>query len=129
MENNIKIEFGHICENIIIATSGNLSVINIFNQINATTFPAVHPILFILVGASGEEGEYELSLEIKNRKTGESILKKPIPNKIKIPKPPNQGRLAIRLSPLEIPSAAIYDVVISIGGSKKELFFEAKMNA
>src|SRR3989338_7248419 len=102
MENKIKIDFGHICENVIVAQNGNLSIINIFNQINADNFPAVHPVLFVVIGANGEVGEYEVSVKIKKKEEKEPIITQTLPNKMKIPKSPAQGRLFVKFSPLVI---------------------------
>lgn len=127
MENKITIDFAHICENVIVANNGNLSIINVFNQISANNFPAVHPVLFVVIGATGNEGEYEVSIRIE--KQGEEnpiILQQVLPNKMKIPKPPAQGRLFVKFSPLVIKSAGNYEITISILGHDKKLFFEAK---
>lgn len=125
MKNKITIDFAHICENVIVSNNGNLSIINIFNQISADNFPALHPVLFVVFGATGDEGEYEVNIKIE--KQGEKSITTPtLPNKMKIPKPPAQGRLFVKFSPLLIKSAGNYEITISILGQTKKLFFEAK---
>lgn len=125
MENKITIDFGHICENVIVAQNGNLSIINIFNQISADNFPAIHPVLFVVIGATGDEGEYEVSVQIK-KQGEEPITTQILPNKMKIPKFPAEGRLFVKFSPLVIKSAGNYEITISIMGQTKKLFFDAK---
>lgn len=126
MENKITIEFAHICENVIVAKNGNLSIINIFNQINADNFPAIHPSLTVVIGALGAEGEYEVNIQIKKKGEEQPIATQLLPNKMKIPKFPAQGRLIVNFSPLMIKSAGNYEITISIAGQTKTLFFEAK---
>lgn len=125
MENKITIDFAHICENVIVANNGNLSIINIFNQISADNFPAVHPVLFVVIGATGDEGEYEVNVKIE-KQGEEPVVTQILPNKMKIPKPPAQGRLFVKFSPLVIRSAGNHEITISILGQTKKLFFEAK---
>jgi hypothetical protein len=124
MENKITIEFAHICENVLVANNGNLSIINIFNQIISSNFPAIHPIFFIVVGATGDEGDYEVDIEIKKEGNEKSVITQTF--KMKIPKSPAQGRLFVKFSPLILESAGSYKIVISIAGQTKTLFFEAK---
>lgn len=126
MENKITIEFAHICENIIVAKNGNLSIINIFNQIGAKSFPAVHPIFYIVVGAAGDEGEYDVKIQIKKEGAEEPIVNQTLPDRIKIPKSPGQGRLYIKFSPIVLKSDGNHDAVITILGQTKKLFFEVK---
>lgn len=61
---NIKLKNLYICENVVIAFNGQLSLINLTSEINSTAFPAVHPKLTILVSISGEIGEYDEKIEI-----------------------------------------------------------------
>ncbi len=127
MENKIIIEFAHICENVIVAKNDNLSIINIFNQINADNFPAVHPSLVVVIGAIGTEGEYEVNIQIKKKEGEQLVAPQLLTNKMKIPKFPAQGRLFIKFSPLVIKSDGNYEITISVAGQTKTLFFEAKL--
>ncbi|OGD31877.1 hypothetical protein A3C91_00370 [Candidatus Azambacteria bacterium RIFCSPHIGHO2_02_FULL_52_12] len=126
MENKIIIEFAHICENVIVANNGNLSIVNIFNQISSSNFPAIHPVLFIVVGATGDEGEYEVNIQIKKEGDERPVTTQTLPDKMKIPKFPAQGRLFVKFSPLVLKFAGSYKIIISIAGQTKILFFEAK---
>lgn len=127
MENKTTIDFAHICESVIVAQNGNLSIINIFNQIKSSSFPAVHPNLTVVIGATGEEGEYEVNIQIKKKGEEKPVNSQLLPNKMKIPKSPAQGRLFINFSPLVIESAGNYEIIISIAGQTKTLGFEAKL--
>lgn len=61
---NIKLKNIYICENVIIAFNGQLSLINIIPEITSTAFPAIHPKLTVLVNTIGDEGSYEEKVEI-----------------------------------------------------------------
>ena len=122
----MTIEFAHICENVIVANNGNLSIVNIFNQISSSNFPAIHPVLFIVVGATGDEGEYEVNIQIKKGGDEKPITTQTLSKKMKIPKSPAQGRLFVKFSPLVLESVGSYKIIVSIAGQTKILFFEAK---
>lgn len=61
---NVKLNFLHVCENAFVSQSGNLNIIEIFDQINANNFPAAHPKLAIVSSFSGEIGKYKETIEI-----------------------------------------------------------------
>jgi len=71
---NIKLNFAHICENAFITEgSKNLNIIGIFENINAIKFPAVHPKFSVVTVIQGNMGKYEQILTITNEKTKEEI--------------------------------------------------------
>ncbi|MBI2022902.1 hypothetical protein HYS97_03585 [Candidatus Daviesbacteria bacterium] len=45
---NYRIRFSHVCETAIIDKMGRLSVINIFENINASQLPAIHSQLAVV---------------------------------------------------------------------------------
>jgi len=110
MENKFTFEYAHICESTIVASNGNFSIINIFNQITAESFPAVHPSLTVVLGVSGAEGEYEVNVRIKKV----------------VEEHPAVEQLFVNFSPLMINSAGTYEIAISVSGQTKKLLFEAK---
>lgn len=127
----MQIEFAHICDNVILANNGNLSILNIFNQINSLSFPAAHSRLTVVVGVTGEKGEYPLSIKIIQKSNSRVIAELP-PTDMKVPDRPNQGRFFVPFSPLVIPEAGQYEIQISIkDGENKEneklLNFEARI--
>ncbi len=69
---NLKLKNIYICENVIVALNGQLSLINLTSEITAKAFPAVHPKLTIVVSLSGDTGKYTEQVElitIKDYKT------------------------------------------------------------
>lgn len=62
--NNIKLKNLQICEQVIVAVDGKVSIINIFSDINTKGFPAIHPRFCILVSIKGQIGRYKESIEI-----------------------------------------------------------------
>lgn len=62
----IKVKFLHFCESAILENgTGNLSLINIFENINSTNFPSAHPVVAIAVGfESDKEGTIDAELQI-----------------------------------------------------------------
>ncbi|KKS23289.1 MAG: hypothetical protein UU82_C0034G0007 [Candidatus Nomurabacteria bacterium GW2011_GWC2_41_8] len=78
----LKVNFFHICENAILESgTNNVSLINIFENINANNFPAIHPVLRIVVGLENKNpGIYDVELVFLDEKA--EILK--IPAKVTI---------------------------------------------
>lgn len=78
----LKVNFFHICESAIVEQgSGNLSIIGIFENLNAQSFPAMHPTMSVVVGfENNNPGIYDTELIFLDEK-GE-ILK--IPAKVTI---------------------------------------------
>jgi len=65
MENeNIKINFLHICENAFFSDDKKLNIINIFDIINVSNVPAIHPKFSIALGLSGDITKHQLFIEI-----------------------------------------------------------------
>jgi hypothetical protein len=60
----MKLKNLFICESVIVAFNGQISLINLTPEITSTAFPAIHPKLTILVGISGDSGTYEEKVEI-----------------------------------------------------------------
>ena len=71
---NIELKFLHVCENALVSQGGNLSIVEIFNQIKADNFPAAHPKLAIVSSFSGDIGKYIEIIEIVSPK-GEVIAR------------------------------------------------------
>ncbi|GEM_PF-5454552 len=60
----VKIKNIFICENVVVAFNGQISLINLTSEITSTAFPAIHPKLTILVSIFGDEGSYNEKIEI-----------------------------------------------------------------
>jgi len=60
----MEIEFVLACDNAIVDSEGKVSIIGIFSEIKSTSFPALHPQLFVVVGIRGAAGEYPVSISI-----------------------------------------------------------------
>jgi len=70
---SIKLKNIYICENVIVSFNGQLSLINITQEIISTAFPAMHPKLTVLISTVGEEGTYGEKVEIISLNNDESI--------------------------------------------------------
>lgn len=62
----MEIEFVLACDNAIVDTENKVSIIGIFSEIRAASFPALHPELFIVVGIRGVAKDYPITIIIKN---------------------------------------------------------------
>jgi len=78
----LKVNFFHVCENAIVEQgTGNLSIIGIFENLNAQSFPVMHPVMSVVVGfENNNPGIYDIELVFLDEKA--EILK--LPAKINI---------------------------------------------
>jgi hypothetical protein len=64
---NIKLNFAIICDNAFVAQGSNsLNIIGIFDRIITNQFPAMHPRLVLVISVSGDVGEYNQIIRLKN---------------------------------------------------------------
>lgn len=61
---NPKLKNVFVCESVVVAFNGQLSLINLISEITSTAFPAIHPKLTILVSILGNVGVYDEKIEI-----------------------------------------------------------------
>lgn len=73
-DENAKLNFLHVCENVISPADGKVSVISIFNRIFAKSFPAVHPRFSVVSNITASVGDHIEIIEILSP-TGEMIVK------------------------------------------------------
>lgn len=60
-----QLNYFHICDQVIIAQdSNNVSLINIFNEIQTSGLPAIHPRFSILSNTAGPKGSYIQEIEV-----------------------------------------------------------------
>ena len=59
-----KLDFLHICDQVIVDQDKKISIIGIFNKIKAFGFPAIHPKFSIFTKISGAIGAYKQRIEI-----------------------------------------------------------------
>ena len=65
----------NICDQVIRdETSKKISLIGLFNQIHATTFPARHPLLHVYVSLINGHKEYEGELRFVNEKDNSIVF-------------------------------------------------------
>ena len=70
---SIELENLVICENAILAQEGKVSLINIFSNINSSSFPAIHPKLVIFTVISGDSGRHTEKIEIVSTSDNQTI--------------------------------------------------------
>jgi hypothetical protein len=70
----IKLNFLHICDEIIVSVDGKISIIGMFDTINSKDFPSTHPKFFVISNISADPGSYNQTIEIVSPK-GEVIAK------------------------------------------------------
>lgn len=66
----LKVNFFHVCENAVIEQgTGNISLIGMFQNINAQSFPAMHPVMVVVVGfENNNPGIYDVELVFSDSK-------------------------------------------------------------
>lgn len=70
----IKLLFAHICDIAFISESSKtLNIIGIFENIGAKNFPAIHPKFSVVSAFQGERGNYNQTLTITSKSTGQEV--------------------------------------------------------
>ena len=109
----LKVNFFHICDTAMFENStGKLSIVGVFENVNAEQFPAVQPSMAFVVGfESDKAGEYDVDLQIVDET--ENILK----TQAKITIGPNlRGNWVHKLAMYTIPKEATHKIILSQGG-------------
>ncbi len=109
----LKVNFFHICENAIVEQgTGNLSIIGIFENLNAASFPVMHPVMTIAIGFENKNpGIYDIELVFLDE-VGE-ILK--ISPKITIG-PNGKGNFINKIIGYQIPREATQKIKLNYEG-------------
>lgn len=82
---NVNSNFLIICDSAFTTEgSGSLNIIGIFDGISAPEFPAMHSRLTVVANMSGDPGEYEARIKIREKSTDEVIAELPSDKKINI---------------------------------------------
>ena len=113
----IKLLFAHVCDTAFISdVSKNLNVIGIFENISARNFPATHPKFSVVSAIQGDAGDYNQTLTIANKQTGQEVSRVSGPSNITSP---NGKALFIgTFIMVTFPSAGQYLVNILINDNK-----------
>jgi len=61
---DIKLNFIHVCDQVLVSSDGKVSIIGIFSEIKAIKFPALHPNFSVISNIEGKEGEYDQTIEL-----------------------------------------------------------------
>jgi hypothetical protein len=108
----LKVNFLHFCENAIVEQgSGNLSMIGVFENINAQSFPAVHPVMAIVAGFEADAGMYGTELVFLDEKA--EILR--IPAEVNIG-PNGRGNWIYKIVGYQIPRELTQKVKLNYKG-------------
>lgn len=71
-EENIKLNFLHVCDYASFGENGKINILGIFENIRAKNFPYVHPQLFVVVNISiYKNGEYQNIIQLVNEENVE----------------------------------------------------------
>jgi len=125
---NFKLNFLHVCEQVIIDTTGNISVINIFNQINSLNFPAIHPKFCIFCNIIGyQTGRYDIEIIINNENVPVATVK----GKIEIASLKSEANFIANFINFRFDKEGDYGIEVKVDGNKindKDYIVKLKKN-
>ncbi len=109
----LKVNFLHFSNTAMIEQgTGNLSIIGIFENINASSFPAVHPSMTVVAGfENNNPGVYDVELVFLDEKS--DILK--LPTKVNIGTN-LKGNLIYKIAMYQIPREATQKIKLNYEG-------------
>jgi len=70
----VKLNYAIVCEQVIVDSRSNVSIVNAFDQIKAKGIPTLHSKFSVIVNTYGEAGKYDETIEIVNLSTNETIV-------------------------------------------------------
>lgn len=114
----VKLNFLHICDNVIISNDGKVSLINIFNMIFSKTFPAVHPKFTIfcnMIGDDSSVGEHDIKISIFD---SSKILTTEVSGKIDVKGPSYEANFIANFLNILFPREDNYLIEVKINGIK-----------
>lgn len=68
------LHYAHLCEMAFLSQNGNLNIIGIFENVNATQFPTVFPKLAIIVALSTNVGKHQTVIRFINSSTKQEVM-------------------------------------------------------
>ena len=119
---NVKLNFIIVCDNAFVAQGSNfLNIIGIFDRVSAEKFPAVHPRIIVVTNLTGEVGEYNQIITLKNKLTGEKLAE--LSGKININVIGQKAQFIGNFFNLVFPSAGEYIFEVSINNQIQDLTY------
>ena len=100
---NFKLNFIHLCDEVIFAQDGKVSLIGIFDVINLVALPGslAKAVLVFNLGISKKIGKADLDIAIKELSSEKEVLKVPTMS-ISLPDKPGESRLGVTLNLVNI---------------------------
>lgn len=102
-----------ICDSAILdAETRKRSLIGIFQNIRATQFPHVHPMMTVYASVTDAHGDYVFSLRLVQVESDKELWKAQLPQ-INIPDPLHSQEICIRMMRLAFPDPGRYELQFS----------------
>ena len=127
MNNNIKLNFLHVCDYASFSVGGKLNILGIFKNINTPKVPVVHPQLFVVTNITitkpNNAGNYKEIIKIVDNE-GDDILKplefnlKPSSNKERPGKKKKDIQIGVvaEINNIQFSKEGNYKVQVNING-------------
>lgn len=108
----LTFSYGFLCDVAYVASDGKISVLGIFDSINARQFPVVHNRMVVFVHWLGDEGEYSINLRFIGS-DGNNVIQ-PIKLKVRIPRGGNRASMMTELNQvnLRMPGTYLFELVV-----------------
>ena len=109
---SIKLNFFHVSDNAFFSKEKKLSVIQIFENIEAKSFPAMHPELAISFNFNGEKRNHKVKIEIISPERNDVIAK--VEQEIEITHENGMANIVAKIIGLIFPVEGQYKFIITI---------------
>ena len=106
-----------VCDKVIQdAQSGKKSLIGLFHEIKGSTFPTVHPELWIYANLTDARGHYVFEIRFVNLTDDGRIVGNSQPSPITIPGPLQTTELSAQLRHVALPGPGTYEFQLIANG-------------
>lgn len=118
--------YGFLCDVAHLASDGKISVLGIFDNINARQFPVVHNRMVFFVHWRGDEGSYTVNLRFIGP-DGKDMIQ-PLKLGVKIPRGGNKANMMAELNQVQLKMPGNYLFELSVEGQEERAVISLPVN-
>jgi len=115
----LKFNYGFLCDIAHVGSDGKISILGMFDNINAKQFPATHPRMCIFVNWLGDEGTYKTTMRLIAPDGSEVIPVQKM--EVRIPRSGNRTNMIAELNQIQLKSTGTYHFELCVEGQADKI--------
>jgi hypothetical protein len=108
----LRFSYGFLCDVAYVSGDGKISVLGIFDNINARHFPVVVPRMVVFAHWKGDEGDYHVRLRFLGPDGKDAI--QPLRLEVRIPRGGSKANMMAELNQvnLKMPGTSLFELAV-----------------